>query len=115
SIGPTEILGQLLTAYAADIATLETAIASAIGVISSDNTKIIEEGFGAAASATVAMVGLANFWNPVGWVMMAGGAVGAYYAIEEIETLKAQIALLNQQINTDTNWTVTDQAGASLV
>lgn len=110
-----QVLGQLLAAYAADIAALNADIASAQSQISSDNSKIIGLGFGAAAAIAVGLVGLANFWNPVGWIMMAGGAIGAYYAIVEIESLKAQIANLKAQISADTDWVEKDTLAAQLV
>lgn len=112
---PTQVLGQLLAAYATDIATLQTAINNANSTISSDNDKIVGEGVGAAASCVVGVIGLANWWNPAGWIMMGAGAVGAYFAIEEIEALKAEIAALQQQISADVNWQDTDKAAAQLV
>ena len=109
------VLSELTAAYASDIQALNAAIDSANKKINKDNDKIIGEGTGAAVSAGVGLVGLLNFWNPFGWAMMAGGAVGAYYAIIEIEKLKAEIADLNAQINEDTHWVSKDQAAASLV
>jgi hypothetical protein len=111
----TGVLKELLTAYATDIAALNKAISNANDKISSDNSKIIGLGFAAAAAIAVGLVGLINIWNPVGWIMMAGGAIGAYFAISEIEALKAQIALLKTEIQTDTNYATADQAAASLV
>lgn len=100
----TGVLAQLYAAYESDIQGLQQAIDNAQNTIDSDNKKIVGEGFGAGVSIVVGLIGLANFWNPIGWIMMAGGAVGAYYAIEEIESLKAQIAGLKNTIQTDTDW-----------
>lgn len=111
----TGVLLELYNAYESDIQGLKTAISNAQSRIDSDNSKIIGEGFGAGASVVVGIVGLANFWNPVGWIMMAGGAIGAYFAIEEIEALKAQIASLKNTIKTDTDWENTySQAATSM-
>lgn len=109
------VLSQMVAAYATDIQSLTSAINSANQQISADNSKIAGEGVGAAVSLAVGVVGLLNFWNPIGWVMMAGGAVGAYYSITEIEVLKAQIAELKGQINTDTNYQQEDQKAASVM
>lgn len=109
----TGVLSQMLAAYSTDIQTLVAAINSANATIASDNNKIIGEGVGAAASIGVGIVGLLNFWNPVGWIMIAGGAVGAYYAITEIEALKAQIASLKAAIELDTTYENQDEAAAS--
>lgn len=111
----TGTLSQLLAAYKDDIATLNAAISSASDEIASDNAKIIGEGVGTATSITVGLVGLLNWWNPFGWIMIAGGAVGAYYAIIEIEYLKARVAELTYEINDDTNYRDNDQTAASLV
>lgn len=100
----TGVLEQLYQAYESDISGLQQAIENAQDTIDSDNAKIIGEGVGAGVSVTVGLIGLANFWNPIGWIMMAGGAIGAYFAIEEIEALKAQIAGLKNTIETDTQW-----------
>ena len=109
----TGVLSQMQAAYNADINTLVTDINNANQTISSDNGKIIGEGVGAATSIAVGLVGLINIWNPLGWVMLAGGAVGAYYAITEIEMLKAQIASLKAQIQNDTNYEDKDKAAAA--
>jgi hypothetical protein len=109
----TGTLSQLQAAYQTDITALQTAITNANNTISSDNQKIIGEGVGAAVSVGVATVGLLNWWNPIGWIMMGAGAVGAYFSIEEIESLKAQIAILKTQISTDENFETTDQAAAT--
>jgi hypothetical protein len=98
------VLLELYNVYETDIVGLTKAIANAQTKIDSDNKKIIEEGVGAAVAIAVALVGLANFWNPFGWVMMAGGAVGAVFAIEEIESLKVEIGDLNNTIKADTLW-----------
>lgn len=111
----TGTLSQLISAYQADISTLNGAIDSANQQISSDNAKIIWEGIGAATSLTVGLVGLVNIWNPIGWFLLAGGATGGYFAIVEIEFLKAQIARLKTQIQTDTNYLNDDQQGASTI
>ncbi|MCY4045720.1 MAG: hypothetical protein OXE99_11640 [Cellvibrionales bacterium] len=111
----TGVLAQMQTAYQADIQTLINDINQCNSTISSDNKKIIGEGFGAATSIGVAVVGLMNFWNPVGWIMMGGGATGAYFAISEIETLKAQIAQLKTKISTDTSYKSQDKLAAQVL
>ncbi len=111
----TGVLSQLLVAYQADIAALNQAISDANSQISSDNSKIVGLGFAAAAAIVVGIIGLCNWWNPIGWILMGGGAVGAYFAIAEIEALKAQITELKNEINVDTYWVQQDQAAASLV
>lgn len=108
----TGVLKQLYDAYATDVQNLKDAITAAQNTIDADNKKIIGEGFGAATSVAVGLVGLINFWNPVGWVMMAGGAVGAYFAIEEIEKLKSDVETLKNTIKEDTIWE-TDYASAA--
>ncbi|MEM9549067.1 MAG: hypothetical protein AAGA77_23975 [Bacteroidota bacterium] len=111
----TGVLEQLYNAYESDIQGLQQAVAQAQSTISSDNKKIIGEGVGAGVSITVGIVGLANFWNPVGWILMAGGAIGAYFAIEEINFLKAQIEGLKQTIQTDTDWETTYSQSATAI
>jgi hypothetical protein len=109
------VLSQMLAAYNTDIQTLQTDITNATNQISSDNSKIIGLGFAAGASIAVGLLGLLNFWNPIGWIMIAGGVVGAYFSITEIEMLKAQIASLKNQIQTDTmNKTQDEQAALVL-
>ncbi len=111
----TGVLEQLYQAYSSDISGLQQAIENAQDQIDSDNAKIIGEGVGAGVSVTVGLVGLANFWNPVGWILMAGGAIGAYFAIEEIESLKAQIVGLKNTIETDTQWENTYSQSATAI
>ncbi|UXI70199.1 hypothetical protein [Tahibacter amnicola] len=108
----TGVLAQMLAAYAADIATLTNDINNCNNQISADNAKIVGEGVGAATSITVGLVGLANIWNPIGWFLLIGGAIGAYFAIAEIEVLKGQIAQLKGQINTDIAFQTTDEQAA---
>ncbi|MEO8671801.1 MAG: hypothetical protein ABI411_10840 [Tahibacter sp.] len=108
----TGVLAQMLNAYAADIAALNTDIMNANNQISADNAKIIGEGVGAGTSVTVGLVGLVNWWNPIGWILMAGGAVGAYFAITEIETLKAQVAQLQGEITNDIAYKTSDEQAA---
>lgn len=113
--GTTGVLQQLYQAYEADISELQTAIRNANSTISSDNSKIIGLGFAAGGAIVVGLIGLTMIWNPLGWIMIGGGAVGAYYAITEILALKAQIAGLKNQIQIDTAWTTTyGQAAASI-
>ena len=111
----TGTLSQLLTAYAADIQTLQNDIDSCNSQISSDNAKIIGLGFAAAASIAVGLLGLMNIWNPFGWIMLAGGATGAAFAIMEIGALQVEIAALKNKIQSDTSYLNQDQAAASLV
>lgn len=111
----TGVLYQLYQAYESDISGLKTAIQNAQNTIDSDNSKIIGEGVGAGVSIVVGIVGLINIWNPLGWIMMAGGAVGAYFAIEEIESLKAQIAGLKNTISSDTDWENTYSTAATSI
>lgn len=109
------VLKKLQDAYASEIQSLVNDINNAQNQIDSDNKKIIGLGFAAAAAIAVGIVGLANIWNPVGWFMIAGGAVGAYFAIAEIGRLKGEIANLKTKIQNDTLWKQTDsQAAASI-
>jgi hypothetical protein len=109
------VLQKLYSYYEADIKELQQAIVQAQDTIDSDNAKIIGEGVGAGVSIVVGLVGLVNFWNPLGWILMAGGAVGAYFAITEIESLKAQIAGLKNTISSDTNWINTYSQAATAI
>ncbi len=64
-----------------------------------DNAQIIADGFGAGVALGLGIVGMINFWNPIGWLAMAGGAVGANYAIKAIESLKkVDVASLKETI-----------------
>src|SRR4051812_10233066 len=103
----TGLLAQLQAAYQSEINALNRDIANCNNQISSDNKKII--GLGFAAGAGVGIIGLANFWNPIGWIMIAGGATGAYFASAEIVALKGRIALLKSQIENDVSWANDDQ------
>jgi hypothetical protein len=111
----TGTLSQLTAAYQTDIAKLDTAMTAAQNTISSANAKIKDQEIIIAASSTVAAVGAANWWNPVGWGMMAGGAISDGVAISKINVLKAQIDSLNSAINTDVNFSTADQAAASVL
>ncbi len=115
STQPSQILGQLIAAYASIVVTLNAAIASAKQQLSSDDSKLDGAIAGASAAAVVDAVGLANWWNPVGWVTMAAGAVATYYSASEIEALKAEISLLNSQISNNIDWTNQDQTAAQMV
>ncbi len=111
----TGVLAQMLAAYQVDITALNTDITNCQNQINSDNSKIIGLGVGASVSVTVGLVGLFNFWNPAGWVMMAEGGVGAYFSITEIETLKAQIAQLEGQIQNDISYRDSDEQAAMIL
>lgn len=111
----TGVLAQLQTAYQDEINALNQDISNANATISSDNSKIIGLGFAAGAAIVVGIIGLVNIWNPIGWIMLAGGAAGAYFAIAEIEALKGEIALLKQKIQTDTAKASDDRAAAQTV
>lgn len=111
----TGVLSQMLAAYQVDIASLNTDITNCQNQINSDNSKIIGLGVGAGVSVTVGLVGLVNFWNPIGWIMMAEGGVGAYFSITEIETLKAQIAQLEGQIQSDIAYRTSDEQAAMML
>ena len=109
------VLKKLQDAYAHEIQSLINDINNAQSQIDSDNKKIIGLGFAAAAAIVVGLVGLANIWNPVGWFMIAGGAVGAYFAIAEIGRLKGEIANLKTRIQNDTLWKQTDSNAAASI
>lgn len=111
----TGVLQQLQTAYQNEINALNQDIANANATISSDNSKIVGLGFAAGAAIVVGIIGLFNFWNPFGWIMIAGGAAGAYFAIAEIEALKGEIAILTQKIKNDTATIDTDRTAAQTV
>lgn len=111
----TGVLQQLIAAYQSEIDALNQDIQNCNDKIDSDNSKIIGLGFAAAAAITVGLIGLVNFWNPIGWIMIAGGAVGAYFAIAEIELLKGEIATLKAQIQNDEAWRQADQSAAASV
>ena len=111
----TGVLSQLQAAYRSEINALNQDIANCNNQISSDNSKIIGLGFAAGAAIAVGIIGLANFWNPIGWIMIAGGAAGAYFAIAEIVALKGQIALFKAQVENDVNWVNADQTAAQAV
>lgn len=111
----TGVLAQLIQAYQSEMTALQQQIDNANSTISSDNAKIVGLGVAAGASITVGIIGLVNFWNPFGWIMIGVGAVGAYYSITEIMALKAQIASLQLEIQKDEAWKTTDsQAAASI-
>ncbi len=109
------VLAQMLAAYAEDLGTLQDDVAAAQSQITKDNAKIIGDGVGATASFVTGLVGLANFWNPIGWITIAAGAIGAYFSIADIALLKAQVASLNGQIQKDMDFQSTDQAAASVL
>lgn len=111
----TGVLLQLQQAYQSEIDALNSDIGKCNDKISSDNKKIVGLGFAAGAAIVVGIVGLANFWNPIGWILMAGGAAGAYFAIAEITALKGQIAQLKAEIQNDINWSNADQVAAQSV
>lgn len=113
--GTTGVLAQLIQAYASEITALTDAITDANNQISSDNKKIVGLGFAAGTSIVIGVIGFANWWNPIGWIMIAGGALGAYYAIAEINTLKGQIASLQSTIQSDELWKTTDSQAAASV
>jgi len=111
----TGVLSQLQAAYQSEINALNQDITSCNNQISSDNSKIVGLGFAAGAAIVVGIIGLANFWNPIGWIMIAGGAAGAYFAIAEIVALKGQIDQLKAQVENDINWLNADQTAAQAV
>lgn len=111
----TGVLAQLQTAYQNEINALNKDISNCNDKISSDNAKIVGLGFAAGASIVVGIIGLLNFWNPIGWLMIGGGVAGAYFAIAEIEVLKGEIARLNAEIKNDTDTINTDQTAAQTV
>ncbi|MEO1039813.1 MAG: hypothetical protein AAFX09_09715 [Pseudomonadota bacterium] len=111
----TGVLKQLQDAYSTEIQSLTDDISQCQDKINSDNSKIVGLGFAAGAAITVGVVGLANIWNPIGWIMMGAGAVGAYFAIAEIERLKGEIAGLKTKIQNDEMWRQDDQKAAASV
>jgi len=111
----TGVLSQLQAAYQSEINALNQDITNCNNQISSDNSKIIGLGFAAGAAIVVGIIGLANFWNPIGWIMIAGGAAGAYFALAEIIALKGQIAQLKAEVENDVNWVNADQTAAQAV
>ncbi|MFP4519042.1 MAG: hypothetical protein ACLFQ5_06275 [Oceanicaulis sp.] len=111
----TGVLKQLQDAYAAEIQSLTDCIKHCQQQIDSDNAKIVGLGFASAAAIAVGLVGLANIWNPFGWIMIAGGAVGAYFAISEILRLKGEIASLKAKIQNSTLWREDDTQAAATV
>ncbi|QHL90870.1 hypothetical protein GVO57_08625 [Sphingomonas changnyeongensis] len=115
SAASTGVLQQLQTAYQNEIDALKQDITNCNNTISSDNSKIVGLGFAAGAAIVVGIVGLLNFWNPIGWIMIAGGAAGAYFAIAEIEALKGEIAILTQKIKNDTATIDTDRTAAQTI
>jgi hypothetical protein len=115
SASTTGVLYQLQQAYQNEINALNTDITNCNNKISFDNSKIVGLGFAAGSAIVVGIVGIANFWNPIGWVLMVGGAAAAYFAIAEITALKGQIAQLTAQVQNDINWKNTDQLAAQAV
>lgn len=111
----TGVLKELQDAYASEIQALKDDIKSANDTIDSDNKKIIGLGFGAGAAILVGLIGLGMIWNPIGWIMIAGGAVGAYFAISEILALKAQIAVEEGKIKGFELWKTADATAAGTV
>ena len=109
----TGTLKELQDAFETEIKALTKAISDAHSTIDSDNRKIVGLGFAAGAAIVVGLVGLVNIWNPVGWILIAGGAVGAYFAISEILALKGQIATLEATIKTDEAWKSDDSKAAA--
>ncbi|WP_028113633.1 hypothetical protein [Ferrimonas kyonanensis] len=109
----TGVLKKLSDAYAKEIDGLVQEIKDLNKQISKDNSKIIGLGFAAAAAIALGLVGVANFWNPFGWFAMGAGAVGAYFAISEILTLKGQIAVMKSKIKNDELWQKEDSAVAA--
>src|SRR6185295_8473735 len=83
--------------------------------ISNDNKKIVGLGFAAGAAIVVGIIGLANFWSPIGWIMIAGGAAGVYFAIAELVALKGEIAQLKSQIENNVNWLNDNQTAAQAI
>lgn len=115
STQPSQILGQLIAAYSNVVSALNVEIANAQQLLSSDDSKLDAAIAGTTASAVLDAVGLANWWNPIGWVTMAAGAVATYYSASEVEALKSEIATLNTQINNNIDWANQDQTGAQMV
>ncbi|HKT96241.1 MAG TPA: hypothetical protein VJS30_06870 [Paraburkholderia sp.] len=115
SASSTGVLYQLQQAYQSEINALTADITNCNNKISSDNSKIVGLGFAAGSAIVVGIVGLANIWNPIGWILLAGGAAGAYFAIAEITALKGQIAELQAQIKNDINWEDADELAAQSV
>jgi len=111
----TGVLSQLQAAYQSEINALNQAITSCNNQISNDNGKIIGLGFAVGAAIVVGVIGLANVWNPIGWIMIAGGAAGANFAIAEIVALKGQIAQLKSQIQNDVSWINDGQTAAQAI
>jgi hypothetical protein len=111
----TGVLAQLISAYQSEISALIQAIDDANATIASDNSQIVGLGFAAGASIVIGLIGLANFWNPVGWLMIGGGAVGAYFAIAEIYKLRGDIARQNVTIQNDEAWETDDTTAAASV
>lgn len=111
----TGVLSQLCAAYQSELATLTQAINDANAQIASDNQKIIGLGFTAGGAIVLGLIGLSNLWNPLGWVMLGAGAVGAYFALAEIAALRGAIATLNQQIQTDELWEADDSTAAAAI
>lgn len=98
------VLKKLIEAYANEVAALEADVEKCKSEITKDNAQIIADGFGAGVALGLGIVGMINFWNPIGWLAMAGGAVGANYAIKAIESLKkVDVASLKETIKKKTS------------
>jgi hypothetical protein len=102
SAADSGVLEQLYNAYEKDIKALKAAIESAQDSIDSDNKKLAGEYAGATISLAVATYGLANWFTPQGFLCLLGGVIGGYFAIEEINYLKGEIATLKSTISSDT-------------
>lgn len=111
----TDVLAQLQKAYKDEISAMNAAIADAESTISSDNSKIVGLGFAAGISIVVAVIGLINIATPFGWLFLGGGAVGAYFAIDEIQSLNADVAAQKLKIQSATATASADQTAAQAV
>lgn len=99
----TGTIAEIIDAYSDEISSLNDSMAALQKEIADDNNKLIGDYVAIAAEGTTAIIGIANWWNPVGWFTMGMAAYGLYETSTDIMALNAEIAMdetaLNQQSN----------------
>ncbi|MDJ0834932.1 MAG: hypothetical protein QNK37_00365 [Acidobacteriota bacterium] len=115
SAATTGVLAELIAAYADEIDSLNQTISDLKNQLASDQKERLGDAAAVLGSLSLGLVGIANLWNPLGWLMLAGGAVGSYYAMSDLITLQGQISSDQSKLNNDEAWQQDDQAAAASI
>ncbi|WP_148294070.1 hypothetical protein [Azospirillum sp. B4] len=113
-VGATQTgpLGQLLAAYGGEVKAMTTAVEQARAGVAAEAGRIIGAGVGTLSSLTAGVVGLTLCWNPQGWAMIPGGAIGMD---ADLGALQAQLGKLEALIEVKVDRWRQEQAAALLL